>query len=59
MDRFDIITSYNGDSFIIDRQRKLPALPLGVCYAHLSDADKDGLKEWLYLLNSTKEDMKE
>jgi hypothetical protein len=56
MDRFDIITSYNGDTFIIDRQHKLPALPLGVCYPHLSDADKDGLKEWLYLLNSTKEE---
>ena len=59
MDRFDIITSYNGDSFIVDRHRKLPALPLGCCYETLSDEDKDGLKEWLYLLNSTKEEMKQ
>ena len=57
MDRFEIITSFNGDTFIVDKTHKLPALPLGCCYAKLSDADKDGIKDWVYLLNSVNDEI--
>ena len=51
IERFEFVKGYNGNSFLIDKQCKLPGIPLGFDIDDLNLSDKESLNKWLNFLN--------